>query len=524
MRRVSLSVCGLFAVVAVLAVVAGAQPEPLLVPWAESARFQFLADVRDTDALAAIMDGGLLLELPVYQISLLLTSETMFGGREQILYKNRSPIALEAIAFQLLPNMLGGEMVVSDVRVNGEEAEFDLDKSDSSVGWLRLPELVAPGATVFIELSFDVRVPLWGDHVDTRFNYASGILKAAYSFPLIAFHIGCEWDVRRPPLLGESSWREHALFAVEIDTLSEFEIVCSGREVSRVTAYDRTRRMYVAGPANDFFWGGSFRFVVTEERAGDVLLRCHAPSSVQRDASAALYYAKEAILVFSSHLSPYPFAELDIAFAGLSDSLFGGIAGAEFSGVFLLDWGVGGGQDNLGLEPFDHNVDLEAVVVHEVAHEWFAAIVASDPIAEPWLDESLAQLATWLYFTNRYSGFGYAGFEGGLLYRLESAGLSLDNPTPLNVSVEDVDPALYQGMIYVVGPLVLRDVVLAGCLASISEIPDWVPFAEGCGWPLLHAYVDRFSWGTANTEDFADLVQTALGSEAWEILSRWLSP
>jgi hypothetical protein len=525
MRLISLFISLLL--VAASGVVGGGQPTPLLMSWSEDDRPMFLADLAEGDSVAELRGSPSLLEFPVYQLKVDLINETQLGGQEQILYKNRSSITLESLAFQLLPNMLGGTMVVSDVRTNGQEVLFELDASDASIGWLRLAEPLMPGEAVWVELRFDVRVPLWDAKVDTRFNYASGILKAAYSFPIIAFHSGSGWDVRRPPLLGESSWREHALFAVEINTLNEFEVVSSGREVSRGSQYDRTARLYIAGPTNDFFWGGSYRFVVTRDTAAGVSLRCFAPADVQDDADAALYYAKQALLVFSdrSRLSAYPFKELDIVIADMSASLFGGTAGAEFSGVILLDWDLKSWNNDFVLEPFSYDIRMASVVFHEVAHNWFPVMVASDPIGEPWLDEGLAQLMTWLCFTELYGEFGLAGFREVLLGNLEMSGLSLDAPTPLNVSVEEVDESLYVPLIYSLGPLVLWEMLAAGDESRVEGEPAslWTIDLQWRAWTLLRNWLGEFTWRTASTGDFERVVE-AYGSEASEFLSKWLSP
>ena len=53
----------------------------------------------------------------------------------------------------------------------------------------------------------------------------------------------------------------------------------------------------------------------------------------------------------------------------------------------------------------DHNLGnltfLESVAAHEIAHQWFFNQVMSDQIEEPWLDESLVQYATYLYYVDR---------------------------------------------------------------------------------------------------------------------------
>ena len=66
--------------------------------------------------------------------------------------------------------------------------------------------------------------------------------------------------------------------------------------------------------------------------------------------------------------------------------------------------------------------------VHEVVHQWFYNLVGNDQVNEPWLDESLAQYATWQYYIDRFrSGFGL-GFESSLQCRWDRTE-KLSNPS-----------------------------------------------------------------------------------------------
>jgi aminopeptidase N len=59
---------------------------------------------------------------------------------------------------------------------------------------------------------------------------------------------------------------------------------------------------------------------------------------------------------------------------------------------------------------------LEYVVAHEVAHQWWYAMVGNDEIDDPWLDESLTEYSTLLYYKERY---GEARFKEEYRYNIE---------------------------------------------------------------------------------------------------------
>jgi hypothetical protein len=407
----------------------------------------------------------------------------------------------------MLPNSLGGSMRVSRIRVDRQDATFAFDSEDDSIGWVTLQTPISPAQTVVLEIGFAVEIPTWEQKVDPRFSYASGILKAAYSFPVVA-PLGADgWDVRRAHGQAELSTREHAFFVVEFDTVSDFSIVSSGTQIRNQTVSGRSSRTVVAGPTNDFFWGGSYRFKDRTDEIDGVTLTCFAPADRAEQAEEILQYGRAALEIFGNRIAPYPFRELDFVISDLGGP-FGGFAGAEFSGGILLGW-----REDIA----SHDVELEMTVVHEVAHQWFAAIVASDPIEEPWLDESLAQLATWLYFIEQYGPFGFGGFEQMLE---EWAGALIEHPTALNMAAEELDPSMYGPLVYAVGPLVLWNALEAAIDQPTSVFKRFE--VVNTAWRFLAAYVEQHAWRDITTAEFLAFLTEKLGDDSRDVLAEWL--
>jgi hypothetical protein len=67
-------------------------------------------------------------------------------------------------------------------------------------------------------------------------------------------------------------------------------------------------------------------------------------------------------------------------------------------------------------------VMLESVVAHEAGHQWFYNVVGNDQINEPWVDESLDQYITGLYFLDTAGRNGYQGYRSSWLSRLDRVG------------------------------------------------------------------------------------------------------
>jgi aminopeptidase N len=96
---------------------------------------------------------------------------------------------------------------------------------------------------------------------------------------------------------------------------------------------------------------------------------------------AALIYTVAALRIYSDNFGPYPFRDLRVAPAPI------GFRGMEYPQVVML-----------GPELYNRfRENLEVLIAHEVAHQWWYQMVHNDPVNEPWLDESLAEYSMKIY-------------------------------------------------------------------------------------------------------------------------------
>ena len=479
--------------------------------WSDNNTFVFLQDMQPGELLDETLESRWL-DYPAYQILLELQSETSIEGTASIRYKNRSAVPMQRIYLHLFPNMLGGSLDLLSASTDGLAVDYGYAEDDTSLCWIELSSPLEAGQRTILDLSFAVSTPdQYGDVVDVRFRKWGPILSAAYSFPIVADFRGGQWDTRRPEIEGEFSFREHALFAVRIDAPVGFEVVASGMEVGEPeTSGDGSTvsRFFVAGPCNDFYWGGSSEYVLVEDRHELIDLQCYVLEGARQKAPMILQYAKQALAVYSSKLTPYPYKTLTIAVVDYGMSLSSGTGGAEFTGLFTVNEQAGVYVPHeFGLETLQSDSGLEMIIAHEMAHQWFAVSVASDPVEEPWIDEGLAQLATWLYMFEMHDIFGFAGFEGSLRVRAPD----YDSMTPIAL-----DKVGYGEEIYSIAPLVLW-----GAL-TIDMADDGLHMQKLYGWLRLRSLASRYEMKTLSTEELVAFV-ARIGEENLALLSQWLS-
>ena len=99
-------------------------------------------------------------------------------------------------------------------------------------------------------------------------------------------------------------------------------------------------------------------------------------------------YLKKAIRFHSERTGEYPYQQVTVAEGKLGFS-----GGMEYPTITILD-GVKDAES------------LESLIVHEVGHNWFYGILASNERSNPWMDEGLNS-----YFDNRYAENNSSGQE-----------------------------------------------------------------------------------------------------------------
>ncbi|MDD6708432.1 MAG: M1 family metallopeptidase [Eubacterium pyruvativorans] len=93
--------------------------------------------------------------------------------------------------------------------------------------------------------------------------------------------------------------------------------------------------------------------------------------------------ARDSIELYTKHIGPYPYDELDI-----TEGIFGfGFGGMEYPGLVMIN----GTQEYLAKSRA--TCDFYAIqndISHEIGHQWFYASVGNDEYREAWLDEGMA--------------------------------------------------------------------------------------------------------------------------------------
>lgn len=146
---------------------------------------------------------------------------------------------------------------------------------------------------------------------------------------------------------------------------------------------------YVANNVVDFAWFADHEFWVGFDTISlphrTIELWSFYKSNKLSYWKEACSHAKKVIKYISEKIGEYPYPQVSLVACDRP-----GLDAMEYPMITLVDKGYSSSP-----------VELEKVIVHEIAHNWFQAIVASNERKEAWLDEGLVSYIEKEYFHDR---------------------------------------------------------------------------------------------------------------------------
>lgn len=328
---------------------------------------------------AAATDIELVSPLPQYHITAQLEpDETMLVGVMKVILPNPTP----EVVFRLYPNLANynGSMTITQARINGHETAFKLLAGDSALQLMLPPEAAGP---IIIELAFDTQLGRAAPGDDyTLFGWAGGILSLPGFFPTLAVQQNGQWVLDIPPPYGDVLFNEVALYQLDLTLPKQLVLASGGVPLNVIDNPDSSRIWQLTGgPLRDLtVIAGPFQ-AVSANAAGTTVTSYYLPGQ-ETAARAVMGHAAASLRLYSDTFGPYPYTKLDIVEAPL------GHRGMEYSGLVLIG-------DALYR---DQREFLTFLVAHEVAHQWWYAVVGNSPYRYPWLDEGLTEYSAFDYY------------------------------------------------------------------------------------------------------------------------------
>ncbi len=434
---------------------------------------------------------------PVYHLIFAVDDAlTSLAGQLEVYYTNQEKQPLDRVYFHLFPNLLGGEMGVENVRLNGETA-VTAAQLNQTILEITLADPLLPGGQIIISMDFTTQIPTESGRNYGIFATVDEIMALSHFYPMLAVFDDEGWHIAPASESGDVVYADSSFFLVRATLPADVTAATSGVRLERDFVDDRQHLVYAAGPARDFYMAASSRYELVSQTVGETTLNSFALAELEDGATAVLDTAAAALEIYGRRFAPYPYTELDIV---STPTL---ALGVEYPGIFANTLNIYNLNGDIRGTP--NAIYLESTTVHEAAHQWFYSLVGNDQLNEPWLDESLAQYATWLYYLDRYGSDAADGFYQSL----ESRWDRIDRAEiPIGQPVDAYPGAEYSGIIYGRGPLFVRE---------LADSMGQTAFDD-----FLRDYFVAFQWQIVDTEGFKSLAEQHCDCDLTDLFQRWV--
>ena len=419
-------------------------------------------------------------------------------GTEEVRYTNNESVALNEVYFRLFPNILGGELQVTNLQVDGQSVNPRYELADSLM-ILPLSEALEPGKSVVFKMDFALTVP---QEVELNYGmlaYYQDVLALAHAYPMICVYDDEGWNAEIPAQYGDVTYTDAAFYVVNVTAPNDLTLVTSGQRVDSDEGEQVQTLLVASGPARDFFLAASPDYQEVSKTLGEVTIHSYAHSNFMAGAEFALDAAADAVEVMSKHYAPYPYAELVLV------STPNLALGIEYPGAIALTtrtYEVGNGARGS-----QETAILESTVAHEVAHQFFYNLVGNDQLDDPWLDEALAQFATMQYYADLYGENARQGFHDHLTGRWAKVDFA---KIPIGLPVASYQNTEYGPIVYGRGPLFIE------ALRDEMGVTAFDAF--------LREYAETLSWGIATPEVFQSLAENHCACDLDGLFEEWVYP
>lgn len=204
-----------------------------------------------------------------------------------------------------------------------------------------------------------------------------------------SFHLVAQWFPKLARLESDGTWvhfpfhpqaefyADFGRYDVTLDVPEGFVVAATGPRTEERRDGGRRIVRHVANDVHDFVFAAWDQFQVASERIDDVDVTVFTPPGYEDASARTLATLRRALPHYSRAYGRYPYPVLSVVHPPEAARNAGGM---EYPTLITTGGLWFGGQAIR---------DVETVTVHELGHQWFYGLVASDEHAFPFLDEGV---------------------------------------------------------------------------------------------------------------------------------------
>ena len=333
--------------------------------------------------------------LTIYDIDAVLNMDTMtVTATETVQYVNNYDAALDSVYFHLYPaayregarfspiearhaesaypsGISYGGITISSVTVNGAAGVYELGGEDENILMINGITL-EPTKSAEIKIVFSLTLP----QVRHRFGYIGRTVNLGNWYPVAAIREDGKWRTDSYYNIGDPFYSETADYSVSLVTPTGWTVAGAGRVVTTVNG-DETVTEFTASNVRDFALVASGNMTMVDKTVDGTAIRYYYAADAKADYRLKLI--EDALATFNNLFGKYPYPQLSVV---QTNFLHGGM---EYPQLVYV-------SNALNESLYDE------AIIHEIAHQWWYAVVGNDQINEAWMDEGLAEYSTSLFY------------------------------------------------------------------------------------------------------------------------------
>lgn len=397
-----------------------------------------------------------------------------------------------------------GWIDIDSIEVGGVEQVGKLQRppgvaDDETVTELPLDRSIQPGESVEVRFRFTAQLP----EAFARTGYKGEFHMVGQWFPKIGVRTGApgaeQWDCA-PYQANAEFFADFGTYDVTLTVPSTFVVAATGVLTGATESPGGTRILvYRAEDVHDFAWMADpymreMRGVATVDDGVVRVSVWHRPKQAEF-AARHLRAGIGAIETFSRHYVPYPWSQLTIIDPPVDVAM--AVGAMEYQTLVTT------AGDSVFARP---GIYLpEYITIHEVGHNWFQGMLASNEAQDAWLDEGLnewadARVIHELYGarTSAIDAFGFQAEHTAMRIALGSDLRALPSPIAAPASAF-ADETAY------------GDAVYDGALRALVTLERHVGSTKFAA--AMRAYVKAFAFRHPTQRDVVTTLETELGED-----------
>lgn len=377
-----------------------------------------------------------------------------------------------------------GKMKIQKISSNKKPLKYNINGTILEVV---LDKPLKPKETAKVSIEFKCILP----PSRGRYGYGKNTFNIANWYPLLAVYDDKGWNKYPYYKIGDPFYSDIALYSVNIRTPKNYTVAATGSLVNKKVKGEHILWEYETDLVRDFAFVASNKFDVAYDDLYKTKVKSYFIKG-DENGKKALEYAKKSLEVFNRLFGKYPYSDYSVV---ASDFYIGGM---EYPNIVII-----------GEEFYDDLELLEYIIVHETAHQWWYGLVGSNQVAEPWLDEALAEYSTILYYEDVYGKrVGEKMYNQAILnpykfYEMANSPGPILRPLSQFKNWQD-----YSVLVYSKGAIMLKELERR--------------MGKGQFLKALKTYYEENVYRNATTKDFINAINCVTGTDWTDFVWKWL--